>query len=246
MAGVGRSRAVLKLALLVVLVGGALAAVYLTPLGEHVTQRRVLTLLETLRGSLWAPLVFVLAYTAATTLALPGSLLTIAGGAVFGFWWGSLLNTVGANLGANAAFGLGRTLGREGIEKLAGDRLAGLDKATARHGFIGLLTLRLIPLVPFNALNFGSGLTAMRWRDYALATVIGILPGTLVYTFSADALVKGATSASAEATRNLYIAAGLFLLLILVPIIARRLGFRPPSGASGSQEGGARSMEQGA
>jgi uncharacterized membrane protein YdjX (TVP38/TMEM64 family) len=123
-------------------------------------------------------------------------------------------------------------LGRDGIERLLGKRLAGLDRATAQHGFVGLLILRLIPLVPFNALNFGSGLTAMRWRDYALATVIGILPGTLVYVFFADALVQGSTAASAEARTRLFIAAGLFLLLTLIPLIARRLGFKLPSGRS--------------
>jgi uncharacterized membrane protein YdjX (TVP38/TMEM64 family) len=96
---------------------------------------------------------------------------------------------------------------------------------------MGLLILRLIPLVPFNALNFGSGLTAMRWRDYALATVIGIVPGTLVYVFFADALMQGSTEASAEARIRLFVAGGLLVVLSLVPFIAKRLGFRLPSKA---------------
>ena len=156
-------------------------------------------------------------------------MLTIAGGAVFGFWWGSLLNTIGANIGANAAFGLSRALGRQGVERLTGSRSAGIDRATVQHGFTGLLVLRLIPLVPFNALNFGSGLTALRWRTYALATVIGIVPGTLVYTFFADALVLGSTEASATAFRRVLIAGVLLAALSLTPLIARRLGLGTPA-----------------
>lgn len=229
MAGVGRSRAYVKLALLALLVGAAFAVVRFTPVSQYFTQERILAVLEGARGSAWVPVVFVLGYAAATALAMPGSLLTIAGGAVFGFGWGSVLNTLGANIGANAAFGLARFLGREGLEKLLGRRLSGLDKAIVQHGFIGLLVLRLVPLVPFNALNFGSGLTALRWRDYTLATVVGILPGTLVYTFFADALVLGSTSAGAEARQRLWIAAGLLIALSLIPFVARWLGFRLPS-----------------
>ena len=233
MARVGGTHPSLKLVLLVVIIAGAAIVLRATPLGEYLDRERLLETLTAVRSSVWAPLAYVVGYAAATALALPGSVLTIVGGAVFGFGWGALLVTVGANVGASAAFLLARGLGRDGIERLLGRRLAGLDRATAQHGFVGLLILRLIPLVPFNALNFGSGLTAMRWRDYALATVIGILPGTLVYVFFADALVQGSTTASAEARTRLFIAAGLFLLLTLIPLLARRLGFRLPSKSVG-------------
>lgn len=231
MAEVNRSHPYLKLLVLVVIIAAAAIVIRVTPLGAFFTREGILEALGAVRASMWAPLLFVCIYAAATALALPGSVLTIAGGALFGFWWGAALNTIAANVGATAAFGLARSLGREGIERLVGKRLEGLNKATAQHGFFGLLVLRLIPLVPFNALNFGSGLTAMRWRDYALATVIGIFPGTLVYTFFADALVQGSTQASADARTRLWIAGALFLLLALVPLVARRLGFRPPASA---------------
>jgi uncharacterized membrane protein YdjX (TVP38/TMEM64 family) len=233
MARVGRTHPFLKLALLVAIIAGAAVVLRATPFGEYFDRERLLDALSAVRSSVWAPLVYVVGYAAATAVALPGSVLTIVGGAVFGFGWGALLVTIGANVGASAAFLLARGLGRDGIERLLGSRLAGLDRATAQHGFVGLLILRLIPLVPFNALNFGSGLTAMRWRDYAVATVIGILPGTLVYVFFADALVQGSTTASAEARTRLFIAAGLFLVLTLIPLIARRLGFRLPSKSVG-------------
>lgn len=225
MADVKPSRAVVKLVALVVLVAAAAVVVRVTPLGTYLTREGMLGLLESVRASAWAPVVYAVAYAIATALALPGSVLTIVGGAVFGFGWGVVLVTIGANLGANAAFALARALGRDGIERLLGPRLRGLDRVTSTHGFMGLLVLRLIPLVPFNALNFGSGLTAMRWRDYALATVIGIVPGTIVYVFFADALMQGSTEASADARARLFLAGGLLLALSLIPFVAKRLGF---------------------
>ncbi len=224
MADLRRWAPYLRLAVLVAILVAAALVVRAAALRDDAAARAFVEGLERVRGSGWAPVGFVACYSVATALALPGSLLTIAGGAVFGFWWGAALNTLGANLGANAAFVVARALGRDGVRRLAGPRLHGLDRATAQHGLTGLLLLRLIPLVPFNALNYGSGLTAIRWRDYAVATALGILPGTMVYTFFADALVQGSTSASAEARAKLWIAAGLFVLLALIPMIARRRG----------------------
>ncbi len=232
MADVTRRNPYLKLVLLVAILGLTAVIVRATPLSGYLTRDGLVNALGAIRESMWAPVIFVAGYSVATALALPGSLLTIGGGAVFGFWWGALFNSLGANIGANAAFLLSRALGRDGIERLAGKRLQGLNRATEQHGFFGLFVLRLVPLVPFNALNFGSGLTAMRWRDYALATVIGILPGTLVYTFFADALVQGSTTASHDAKVRLWIAAGLLLLLSLIPFVAKRLGFKLPTGTS--------------
>jgi uncharacterized membrane protein YdjX (TVP38/TMEM64 family) len=220
------------LLLLVLILGSAALIVRATPIGEYVSREGIASTIGTVRGAAWAPVIFVLVYATATALALPGSALTITGGALFGFGFGAVLNSVGANIGANAAFLLAKALGREGVERLGGKRIEGLNRATVKHGFLGLLILRLVPLVPFNALNFGSGLTGLRWRDYAIATVIGILPGTLVYTFFADALIQGSTQASHDARTRLWIAAGLFLMLSLVPLVARKLGFRPSAQSS--------------
>ncbi len=220
------AKPIVKLGLLVAILIGVGIIVRATPAGTLWSLEGLVDQMRSLRLTMWAPLVFVVLYATATAFAIPGSVLTIAGGAVFGFWWGALYNSIGANIGANAAFLLAKALGREGVEALGGKRVQGLNRATEQHGFIGLLVLRLVPLVPFNALNFGSGLTSLRWHDYALATVVGILPGTLVYTFFADALVLGSTQAGREASVRLWIAAGLFLALSLIPVVARKLGFK--------------------
>ncbi|MGH7538055.1 MAG: DUF547 domain-containing protein, partial [Gemmatimonadales bacterium] len=178
-----------------------------------------------LRTAWWAPLAFVAAYVTACAFAFSGALLTLAGGALFGFWWGALLNTIGANLGAWAAFWLARWLGREALQGLLGQRLAGLDRVAQQSGFAWLTRLRLIPIVPFNVLNFASGLTALPWRTYAAATAVGILPGTLVYTFFADALLSGGREASQQAFVRVVIAGGLLVLLSFVPTVARKLGW---------------------
>lgn len=227
----GRAGALAKLAVLVVILAGGLLIAPRTPLGPYLTPEGIFRVIDWLRDHSLAPVIFIALYAAATALAIPGTILTLAGGAVFGFYWGTLFNLVAANIGANAAFLVARTLGRDGVRKLMGDdsrALSRLDGIVRRHGFQGLLTLRLIPLVPFNALNFGSGLMSLSWRTYAAATVIGIVPGTAVYTFFANALLEGSREASVEAWSRVAVAGVLLVILSLLPAILKRLGVRLP------------------
>lgn len=220
-----------KLGALVLLVVAGYLIAKMTPLGGYLSREGVFEVVEWLRGHPWAPVIFVAIYASATALAVPGTILTLGGGAIFGFWWGTLLNMAAANIGANAAFGIARALGRDGVRHLMGSDSTTLDKLDGivkRHGFQGLLTLRLIPLVPFNALNFGSGLMPLRWRTYALATLIGIVPGTAVYTFFADALLQGSQEASREALLRVGIAGALLVLLSFLPALLKRMNIRLP------------------
>ncbi len=230
----GRFRGLLKLLAFVVIVAGGLLAARFTPLGEYLSRDGIRQGIEILRGSTLAPLVFVPVYALAVGLAIPGTILTLAGGAVFGLWWGTLFNWLGAVLGANLAYALGRFLGRDGIEQIAGDKtdrwpaMERLDRAVREHGFRGMLTLRLIPVVPFNALNFGGGLVGLAWPAYALATGIGIIPGTFVYTMFADALLEGSTQASTDAFIRMAVSGVLLVFLSFLPTIARKLKVRLP------------------
>jgi uncharacterized membrane protein YdjX (TVP38/TMEM64 family) len=132
-----------------------------------------------------APIVFIMGYIAACVLLLPGSLLTIAGGALFGVVWGSIYVAIGATLGATAAFLVGRYVAREWVaRKLAGNpRFKAIDAAVGREGWKIVGLTRLSPAFPFNLLNYAYGLTQVRLRDYVLATAVGILPATVMYVY---------------------------------------------------------------
>lgn len=131
------------------------------------------------------PAVFMATYAAATIALVPGSLLTLAAGAVFGLFWGTVYVLIGATAGLAGGFLVSRYLAREAVERrLAGTPgLAALDRAIAREGGKIVFLLRLSPVFPFSILNYLLGLTRVRFRDYLLASV-GILPGTILYTYT--------------------------------------------------------------
>lgn len=129
-------------------------------------------------------LVFILGYIVAAVALVPGSLLTIAAGAIFGIAKGTALVFVAATLGASAAFLVSRYLARSAVERrLAGnERFAAIDRAIGRDGRKIVFLLRLSPVFPFNLLNYALGLTTIRFRDYLLAS-IGMIPATLLYVY---------------------------------------------------------------
>ena len=179
----------------------------------------------------WGPVAFVLGYAVATVALLPGSVLTLIGGAVFGLVWGTLYVFVAAVLGAGAAFLVARYVARPAVERrLRGDkRFERIDAAIGRQGTKIVLLLRLSPVLPFNLLNYALGLTRVRFRDYLLASV-GMLPGTLLYVYYGK--VAGDVAAllgGAEIDRGTayYLVLGLGLLAtvgvtVVVTRIARR------------------------
>lgn len=132
----------------------------------------------------WGPIVYILGYVVATVAFLPGSLLTLGAGAVFGLVRGTALVLVGATLGASAAFLVSRYLARGAVERrLAGDRrFAAIDRAIGADGRRIVFLLRLSPAFPFTLLNYALGLTRIRFRDYLLASA-GMVPGTLLYVY---------------------------------------------------------------
>ena len=175
--------------------------------------------------------VFVALYALATALALPGSILTIAGGAIFGFQLGALLNWAGASLGAMLAFLLARHLGLGAVRRLLGKRADRVTDLAGAHGFATVLRLRLVPVVPFNVLNFAAGFAGVGFRDYMLGTLIGLIPGTAVYTYFADALLAGAAGARRDALIRLLVAGLLLAALSFLPAVVAKL--RRPTRADG-------------
>jgi len=133
----------------------------------------------------WGPLAFVAGYVIACVALVPGSLLTLAAGAIFGLWLGVALVFVGASLGAAAAFLVARYVARGAVaRRLAGDRrVAAIDRAIGREGRKIVLLLRLSPVIPFNLLNYALGLTRVRLADYLIG-MVGLLPGTVLYVYA--------------------------------------------------------------
>ncbi|MXZ70023.1 MAG: TVP38/TMEM64 family protein [Acidobacteria bacterium] len=131
------------------------------------------------------PIVFILGYIGSTVAFIPGSVLTLAAGAIFGLGEGVLYVMTGATLGSSVAFLLARYVAREAVEqRIAGNaKFAAVDRAVGREGWKIVVLLRLSPVFPYNLLNYGLGLTKVRFRDYVLAS-IGMLPGSFLYTYS--------------------------------------------------------------
>lgn len=126
-------------------------------------------------------LVFILGYAALTLTPMPKNVLSMAAGLTWGFAGGSLLVYLGALLGATLAFVIGRSLGRDAVERFTGARVARVDELLRRRGLATVIGARLIPVLPFTAINYTASLTAVRRGDYALGTALGIIPGTLAY-----------------------------------------------------------------
>jgi len=142
---------------------------------------------------LLGPLVFSAVYAAATVAALPGSALSILAGAIFGPVVGVITVIFAATLGASLAFLVSRYFARSSIEKwLEGnEKFRKLDELTARHGDIMVAITRLVPIFPFNLLNYGFGLTRVPFRTYVLWSFVCMLPGTILYVVGTAAVVEG-------------------------------------------------------
>lgn len=171
----GRAVAV-RAALLAVLVGAAVVVAVLVGVPDVAALRAGIA-----AAGAAAPVLFVLLYAAVSFAPVPKNILSVLGGLLFGLLAGVGLVLVGALLGAGAAFGLGRVLGRAAVERLTGTGVARVDELVRRRGLLAVLGLRLVPVVPFTALNYAAGLTAVRVRDYAVGTALGMLPGTVTF-----------------------------------------------------------------
>jgi uncharacterized membrane protein YdjX (TVP38/TMEM64 family) len=215
-------KGMIKASILVAFIIVAVYVIRFTPVKEFLTREALSRFLEA--AGLWAPLAFVAVYTAGICLFVPGTLLTALGAALFGPYLGFLYVWIGAMAGATSAFWIGRTLGREFAASLIGDRLKKYDDAIERNGFATVLYLRLV-YFPFTPMNFGMGLTRVRFRDYFWGTGLGILVGTFVFTFFVGTLKEVWASGRWEGLISLkvFFSVGLFFLSLFIPKIIKRL-----------------------
>jgi uncharacterized membrane protein YdjX (TVP38/TMEM64 family) len=213
------------LALLVLLAALGTAAL-LFPVGDWLTTG--LAWIDANRRIAWA--LYAAAYVGAAVLLVPGSILTLAAGFLFGLPLGVGLVSVSSVVGAGAAFLVGRFLARDWVrERVASlPSFRALDHATHNEGFMIVLLARLSPLLPYNLLNYAFGITAVRLRHYLLGTWLGMLPATVVYvyigTLAGDLATLGAGwTEGSFATRALFIG-GLIATVVLTVLITRKAG----------------------
>ncbi len=172
----GRRRALIRLGILVFLVAAAAAAVLVFPLPPVGEIRSYFG-----RTGCWGPAAFIVAYAALTLAPVPKNVLSVAAGLIFGLGGGVTVVYAGAMLGSVAAFWLGRWLGREAVERFTGTRVEKVDRLLRRRGMAAIIGVRLVPVLPFTAINYAAGLTSLGWWQYLLGTAIGILPGTVSF-----------------------------------------------------------------
>ena len=212
----------IKAAILILFLITAVVAIRFTPLGEYFTPERLGLLLET--AGPWAPVMYIGAYAAGVCLFIPGTLLTAAGAALFGPYFGFLYVWVGAMIGASIAFFIGRYLGRDFAASLIGDKLGKYDEAIERNGFATVLYLRLV-YFPFTPMNFGMGLTRVRFLDYFFGTALGIIVGTFIFTFFVGTVKEVWSSGQWEGLLSwkVFFSLGLFVFSFFIPKLVEKI-----------------------
>ncbi|MEA2165759.1 MAG: hypothetical protein QOK37_3886 [Thermoanaerobaculia bacterium] len=217
-------RNAIKLAVLLLLAGG-MAALYFSPFRAYLTKAHIKDLITWLRGLWYGPIVLIALYAVGCVFALPASVFVIAAGVIWGWKLGAVYAIIGGFLGAIAAYYVGGFLG-EGLLDKFGSVGRSVRKQVESSGFLSMLIVRLIPGPPFAVWNYAAGVAKMRFRDYALATLIGIIPSHIVFTYCADSLVNGSMT-EGQAIKRLAIVCALLLALILIPLyIKKRMGVK--------------------
>ena len=188
----------------------------------------LLSALEWIRGlGAWGPVAFCALYVLACVLLLPGSVLSLGAGVVFGLAEGIIVVSISATLGATAAFLVGRYVARGWVERTiaANPRFQAIDAAVAREGWKIVALLRLSPVVPFNLLNYAFGATRVRLRDYVIASWAGMQPGVVLYVYLgslAGDLASGvATGRTRTAAEWAFYAVGLLATVAVTVYVAR-------------------------
>lgn len=176
----------------------------------------------------WGPIIFIAVYILACVLLLPGSILTLGAGVLFGVAKGSIIASISATLGAICAFLVGRYLARDWVSRrIQGyPKFMALDEAVAEEGWKIVCLTRLSPVFPFNLLNYAYGITKVSLRDYFLASWLGMMPGTVMYVYigslAGDLAMLGTTGRSRLPVEWFFYTVG-FIATIVVTVYVTRL-----------------------
>lgn len=216
-----KTRAWVKPAILVVILIALIVLARILGLGERIGELR--SWIEGL--GIWGPFVFLVIYSVGVVAAVPGSALTIIAGALFGSLLGIIVVINAATLGASFCFLISRYFARDYVSTWLSksEKFQRLDELTEKHGAVIVALTRLVPLFPFNLLNYGFGLTRVPFWTYVLWSWLCMLPGTMLYVVGADALTKGVAEGEVPWLLIGLLGGVVILLLLLVPIARKRM-----------------------
>lgn len=184
----------------------------------------------------WAPVLYIGLFILLPTFFFPVAVLALAGGLLFGLWWGSVYTFIGAVLNCALMFLLARYVGRSQVQRLVEQKLSPqwqrrLQMADGKEGFLLLIILRLIPAVPYNLINYTFGLTGISFSSYLLASAIGIIPGTFAFINIGDKTLE-------VCSPSFWIAIGLLVLLLVVTGLLGKKLFPGQKNATSSKKNG--------
>lgn len=184
----------------------------------------------------WAPVLYIGLFILLPTFFFPVAVLALAGGLLFGLWWGSVYTFIGAVLNCALMFLLARYVGRSQVQRLVEQKLSPqwqrrLQIADGKEGFLLLIILRLIPAVPYNLINYTFGLTGISFSSYLLASAIGIIPGTFAFINIGDKTLEAGSP-------SFWIAIGLLVLLLAVTGLLGKKLFPGQKNATSSKKNG--------
>ena len=184
----------------------------------------------------WAPVLYIGLFILLPAFFFPVAVLALAGGLLFGLWWGSVYTFIGAVLNCALMFLLARYVGRSQVQRLVEQKLSPqwqrrLQMADGKEGFLLLIILRLIPTVPYNLINYTFGLTGISFSSYLLASAIGIIPGTFAFINIGDKTLEAGSP-------SFWIAIGLLVLLLVVTGLLGKKLFPGQKNATSSKKNG--------
>ncbi|VAX14824.1 hypothetical protein MNBD_NITROSPINAE04-1270 [hydrothermal vent metagenome] len=217
-----------KLIVFAILVIAIIAIFKFTGVGYYFSREFISAFLDKIGA--WAPVGFMAIYAVGTVLGVPGTILTILGGVIFGTILGTILVVTGATIGACGAFFVARVLARDFVEQKFGSApwFKKFDEGIEREGLFFVLFVRLVPLFPFNGINFASGLTKVKFRDYLIGTAVGIIPGSFVFVYAASTAAEAATEG--KLSPELFVALLLLGFLAIVPILYKKYKVKKETG----------------
>jgi len=194
--------------------------VYISPLRDHLTLEGARSVVSSLRGLWFGPLIFILAYALGVVLCVPALVFMTCAGVIWGWKLGAPIALCGAMLGAMSSYHVARYLGGGLLARL-GPKAEVVSRRLERASFRSLILIRLVPLFPFFIVNYGAGLARVKWPDFVLSTFLAIIPAHLIIAYSADQIFNG-TLSSGDAVKRLAVAGVLLAALVLLPTLFRK------------------------